>query len=45
MTYQVDKRAMSVNAFLQILLDSFEIRDIEIHQEGIEEIVKKLYMK
>lgn len=44
-TYQVDKRAMSVNAFLQILLDSFEIRDIEIHQEGIEEIVKKLYMK
>ena len=44
-TYQVDKRAMSVNAFLQILLDSFEIRDIEIHQEGIEEIVKKLYTK
>ena len=36
---------MSVNAFLQILLDNFEIRDIEIHQEGIEEIVKKLYTK
>lgn len=43
-TFQVDKHSMPANKFLGILTDAFEIMDVDIQQEGIEEIVKKLYL-
>ncbi len=42
-TYWVDKKTVSPNEFLNILTEAFVIRDIDIRQEGIEEIVKKVY--
>lgn len=42
-TYRVEKEKMPPDRFLRVLSDTFEIKDIDISHEEIEEIVKKLY--